>query len=168
MRNVLFLLTLAACGTSPDHSAHPRQMGAETHNPTTPESNNGTEPLDRAAAQVVTIAEEAKALGVHWQFLILANQACAKNIECRHGRGQSVKPVDVCQTGLVRAWCPPNECTEPLFDGPDADNPCWADVRNRQSCDQMNEPIKCESLEKAGLVLRPDDWPLKPKSKGAH
>ena len=112
----------------------------------------------RPQVKITTVGEMADAMGVHWNYLFLANNACSMNIPCRHQRGQPVLPVDQCEEHLTREWCRGGECKESFMSEPAHDDPCRLDVI-RRTCDEMDRPISCPGLRDSGLELRPTDWP---------
>ena len=112
----------------------------------------------RPGAKVTTFGDMANQLGLHWNYLSLANYACSKNNPCRQARGEPVLPVDQCQEHLALEWCRGRDCSRPFLGDPPYDDPCRLDIVQR-TCEQLSQPIRCTGLRDLGLVLRPTDWP---------
>lgn len=149
----LIVTLLSACGT-PSHRADPVPYPPPIDEAAQPETKTPKSPQ----VKITTSGDLAAALGLHSNFLYLANNACAMRIDkCSEDMGKGIDIAD-CEVIIAVEWCKVNDCSNRFLMKKSWKDPCRLEVRARE-CDDLERPLECEGAKARGLVLKPGIWP---------
>ena len=153
-RFALLLALSTACGTPLGVSSTEPVRSSEADQP----SATQDEPRRPLKAKVTTGGDLARALNIHHDFLYASNNACARRqIECREDLGANIS-VSSCEVVLAMEWCRTNDCQRQFLEPPVWKDPCITELRDR-ACNDLDRPLQCDALQRAGLQLQPNAWP---------
>ena len=146
------LCFLYACSAPPDRGFSSEPVPTHETKPQPPEPG-------KMQAEIFTIGDMAKALGVPIEFISIANRAC-------HFRAATCKeklPVDFtwCEPVLAREWCRINDCSRVQPVEYEVVVTCMREITAR-GCFDLDRPLDCPFAKDAGLTIIPNIWPAGP------
>ena len=99
----------------------------------------------------------ARRFGIHMDYLALGHATCAHREEdCKQDVG-GMDPAS-CQIVVARFWCETYgyDCSKAALAGDVV--PCMKEIYSR-ACNDLDRPVECPPVKKAGLTIIPSAWP---------
>ena len=166
------LCFLCACGTPSDRgSSEPVPIGAvdgDSDAPTPPAVDTyqprsaDLTVRQRLRVSVTTFGDIGEVLGIRPDYVVIANIVCANRMfNCDEPEVDASSGTD-CSIWIAEEWCRVNDCQIPFLGEDLTTDPCHHDASSA-ACDDMARPINCPALRDAGISLRLDAWPEKPR-----
>ena len=152
---IAFSLILG-CGT-PHNTANSGRASGGADQPrgqTYPPNTTMPAPL---TVEILTVGDMARALGINSGYILLASNACDRQLECLRQGNQPYASQPQCEEGILEVWCPPGKCKD-RFVGELDTNDCFQYIRGL-SCHDLDAVIECPTLQANDQVFRVTDWP---------